>query len=160
MKKNKINYKFIKDHQHEIVSACIENAKKKAKDAKLLMDSGSYSTAHATLIIALEELAKANLLNKDDFKQEMVGLLLDHKAKASEIMAVSGYCYDLAIRQSDHDWAQKRIPQMREDCLYTRLTETKNNQFCPDDNYWCKRTKPFYNFLQKAIKKVEELIKK
>src|SRR5947207_93885 len=49
------------DHK-ESICMCVENSKRLIRDAELLRDDGSYSTALAIAILAQEESAKAFLL--------------------------------------------------------------------------------------------------
>jgi len=150
----KINKEFIEKNKNLIISASVDNAKRLYNDAKLLMDNKSYATAHGRIIEALEELAKASLLKKDNFSA--LKNLANHNKKAIEIMNLSAQCYQIpTLSQGKVKWAQERIPQMREDSTYVRLKPTRDNKIKPDNTYWRKRAKSFFNFLKDILEKME-----
>jgi len=155
MKKDKkVDKNFVRNNKELIISSSIENAKRLYNDAKLLMDNKSYATAHGRIIEALEELAKASLLKKDNFSA--LEDLASHNKKAIEIMNLSAQCYQIPIlSQEKIKWAQQRIPQMREDSTYTRLKPTRGNKIKPDNNYWRKKAKALFRFLQDILEKLK-----
>jgi len=110
---------------------------------------------HRVTIEALEEIAKASLIKKDDFSN--LEDLVNHGKKAIEIMNLSAECYKIPILSQDRiEWAQERIPQMREDTTYVRLKPTPNNKIRPDDKYWKKRAQSFFKFLSDILEKVKK----
>ncbi len=157
-RKPRIDKEFVTENWHKLAKAAIDNAKKKQSAASLLMKEGLFSEAQALLIVGLEELAKATLLAGEDIWDDEIRLLLSHEAKCNTVMSLSATCYNFTPTDENFSWAQSRIPEMREDCLYTRLTVTPGDKFSPDDSYWRKRAKSFYRFLSEAIPKVEKSI--
>jgi len=151
-KVKKIDKKFIGENKQLIINSSIDNAERLYKDAKLLMDNESYATAQGRIIEALEELAKASLLEKDNFSA--LEDLIKHDRKAIEVMNLSAQCYQIpTLSQERIKWAQERIPQMREDSTYVRLKPMRGNNIKPDNKYWKKRAKSFFNFLGDILKK-------
>jgi len=151
-KSKKIDKKFIRENKELIISASIDNAKRLYKDAELLINNRSYATAHGRIIEALEELAKASLLEKDNFSA--LEDLIKHDRKAVEIMNLSAQCCEIpTLSQERIKWGRERIPQMREDSTYVRLKPTQSDDIKPDNKYWKKRATSFFNFLKNILKK-------
>ncbi len=158
MKKKDLDKNFIKTNKDRIIEGCLKNAERKARDATILINDNSFATAQALQIIALEELVKAGLV-ESDFSAHPLDSIVDHKIKAIEVINLSASCYNTTPNRSDYDWAKKRIPEMREDCFYTKTVPTQFDMYSPNDQYWRKRAKSFQIFLAEALKHAKKKFK-
>ena len=73
-----------------------------------------------------------------------------------ELVRISGDTFKVPITKQYIDSMSDRLVNMREDSLYTRLKETPNDKFRPDDKYWEKRYKSYSQTLDEILKNIKD----
>jgi AbiV family abortive infection protein len=156
----KLDKTFVSKNGLMLAVECIKNAKELKKESEALMNKGAYSRAFFLAYTGLEESAKAILLIQNSSDMSKINILVDHKMKISEIIKIIESHLRSPFPTKDKEILKKRIGQMREDALYTRLKPTPNDRYCPDNSYWQKRAKAFIVYLDKYLDDLTEKVQK
>lgn len=158
----KIDKSFVKKEYLLLAMNCVSNARQLRQEAKILIASKLYPRAFFLSFTALEELAKAILLIKNESSTDKFSNLIKHELKIGEIIKIIEKYHGKKFTESDKEEVKKRIIQMREDTLYTRLKPTPDDKYKPDNLYWRKRAISFSkyldNYLDGLLEKIEVVL--
>jgi len=168
---SKFEIGIVRRHKTSISNAALSNSKRLFIEGEILMSKGHFARACHLFISGLEEFCKylfISLTPKDRISEKILKQLSNHESKAESILIIIDRLFslatgtntgktiverarELAIKRRLYRIRAQRMGKMLEDTMYSRMKQTPNDQFEPDNNYWGKRAKYFHKILKVLI---------
>ena len=168
---SKFEIGIVRKHKTSISNAALSNSKRLLVEGELLMSNKHFARACHLFISGLEEFCKylfISLTPKDRIDEKMLKRLSNHESKAENILVIIDRLFslaigtptgktilerarELAIKKRLYKIRARRMSEMLEDTMYSRMKQTPNKNFEPNNDYWEKRAKYFHKILKVLI---------